>query len=276
MFIVVLVGDVSYLSMFIELDIMYFLLLVFGCYYSLFGVIEFDDECVFGWVELELLYYGILLCGYCSLFISFLLIVVGFGVIVFFVLCMSCVINVLLELISQGVVQFKEGCMEICLLLMGSNELDELVFGINCMVEMLQSVQEEMQYNIDQVIEDVWQNLEIIEIQNIELDLVCKEVLEVSRIKFEFFVNMSYEICILFNGIFGFINLLQKSEFSLCQQDYFMIIQKLVESLLGIINEIFDFLKIEVGKLVLENFFFNFCDLIQDVLIMLVLVVYEK
>lgn len=114
------------------------------------------------------------------------------------------------------------------------------------------------------------------EIQNVELDLVKKCVQEVVCIKFEFLVNMFYELCILFNGVIGFICLMLKIDFNVMQCDYLIIIECLVNNLLVIINDVFDFFKLEVGKLILESILFLLCILFDEVVILLVYFVYDK
>lgn len=155
-------------------------------------------------------------------------------------------------------------------------ELDMLKNGINSMVMSLVVYHEEMQYNIDQVMFDLCEMLEQMEIQNVELDLVKKCVQEVVCIKFEFLVNMSYELCILLNGVIGFICLMLKIELILMQCDYLNMIECSVNNLLVIINDVFDFSKLEVGKLILESILFLLCSMLDEVVILLVYFFYDK
>ncbi|WP_369958969.1 response regulator [Pseudomonas benzenivorans] len=254
-----------------------FLLPVFEQHLSLTGAPPREPASrLLGWVELELSHHSTLLSGYRSLFTSLLLIVAGLSVTALLALRMSRSINEPLRRLKHGVALLKDGHLETRLPSLGSHELDELASGINRMAENLQNAQEELQHSIDQATEDVRQNLETIEIQNIELDFARKEALEASRIKSEFLANMSHEIRTPLNGILGFTNLLQKSELTPRQQDYLDTIEKSADSLLGIINEILDFSKIDAGKLVLENIPFNLRDLLQDTLTILAPAAHEK
>nr|WP_246533332.1 response regulator [Pseudomonas lalucatii] len=254
-----------------------FLLPVFGQHLSLTGAPPGATASrLLGWVELELSHHSTLLSGYRSLFASLLLIAAGLSVTALLALRMSRSINEPLRRIKHGVALLKDGHLETRLPPLGSHELDELAAGINRMAETLHGAQEELQHSIDQATEDVRQNLETIEIQNIELDFARKEALEASRIKSEFLANMSHEIRTPLNGILGFTNLLQKSELTPRQQDYLDTIEKSADSLLGIINEILDFSKIDAGKLVLENIPFNLRDLLQDTLTILAPAAHEK
>ncbi|UTW08654.1 response regulator [Pseudomonas benzenivorans] len=254
-----------------------FLLPVFEQHLSLTGAPPGESASrLLGWVELELSHHSTLLSGYRSLFASLLLIVTGLAVTALLALRMSRSINEPLRRIKQKVALLKDGNLATRLAPLGSHEMDELASGINRMAEALQNAQEELQHSIDQATEDVRQNLETIEIQNIELDFARKEALEASRIKSEFLANMSHEIRTPLNGILGFTNLLQKSELTPRQQDYLGTIEKSADSLLGIINEILDFSKIDAGKLVLESIPFNLRDLLQDTLTILAPAAHEK
>ena len=254
-----------------------FLLPVFEQHLSLTGEPPGDSASrLLGWVELELSHHGTLLSGYRSLFASLLLIATGLIVTALLALRMSRRINEPLRRIKHSVALLKDGNLATRLPALGSHEMDELASGINRMAEALQNAQEEMQHSIELATEDVRQNLETIEIQNIELDLARKEALEASRIKSEFLANMSHEIRTPLNGILGFTNLLQKSEMTPRQQDYLGTIEKSADSLLGIINEILDFSKIDAGKLVLESIPFNLRDLLQDTLTILAPAAHEK
>jgi two-component system, NarL family, sensor histidine kinase BarA len=254
-----------------------FLLPVFEQHLNLTGAaIDGPGERLLGWVELELSHHSTLLSGYRSLFASLLLIAAGLIVTALLAMRMSRSINDPLRRIKHSVALLQDGHLETRLPALGSHEMDELAAGINRMAEALQNAQEELQHSIDQATEDVRQNLETIEIQNIELDFARKEALEASRIKSEFLANMSHEIRTPLNGILGFTNLLQKSELSPRQQDYLGTIEKSADSLLGIINEILDFSKIDAGKLVLESIPFNLRDLLQDTLTILAPAAHEK
>ncbi|WP_047337550.1 response regulator [Pseudomonas protegens] len=243
---------------------------VFGRHRNLAGdLIPDESDRLLGWVELELSHSGMLLRGYRSLFASLLLIAAGLAGTALLAVRMGRTINNPLTQIKQAVAQLKDGNLETRLPPLGSQELDELASGINRMASTLQNAQEELQHSIDQATEDVRQNLETIEIQNIELDLARKEALEASRIKSEFLANMSHEIRTPLNGILGFTHLLQKSELTPRQLDYLGTIEKSADSLLGIINEILGFSKIEAGKLVLDSIPFNLRDLLQDTLTIL-------
>lgn len=53
-------------------------------------------------------------------------------------------------------------------------------------------------------------------------------------------------------------------------------IECLVNNLLVIINDVFDFLKLEVGKLILESILFLLCSMLDEVVILLVYFFYDK
>lgn len=80
----------------------------------------------------------------------------------------------------------------------------------------------------------------------------------------------------LLNGVIGFICLILKMELNFIQCDYLNIIECFVNNLLVIINDVFDFFKLEVGKFILESIFFLLCNMLDEVVMLLVYLLYDK
>lgn len=76
---------------------------------------------------------------------------------------------------------------------------------------------------------------------------------EAAEVKARFLANMSHEIRTPMNAIIGFARLLQDTNLAPRQRGYLQQITAAGESLLGIINEILDFSKVEAGKISLES-----------------------
>ena len=86
-----------------------------------------------------------------------------------------------------------------------------------------------------------------------------------SRAKSDFLAMMSHEIRTPMNGIVGMAQLLEMTPHSAEQRDYISTIQKSGEALLGIINDILDYSKIEARKMNLEQVCFDLRQLVGDV-----------
>ena len=86
-----------------------------------------------------------------------------------------------------------------------------------------------------------------------------------SRAKSDFLAMMSHEIRTPMNGIIGMAQLLEMAPHSAEQKDYINTIQKSGEALLGIINDILDYSKIEARKMSLEQVGFDLRQMVADV-----------
>lgn len=85
-----------------------------------------------------------------------------------------------------------------------------------------------------------------------------------TRAKSEFLAMMSHDIRNPMNGVLGFIDLLQITSLDDEQREYVQTIKSSGEALLGLINEILDFSRIESGKIVLEKIPFNIRELVRE------------
>ncbi len=87
---------------------------------------------------------------------------------------------------------------------------------------------------------------------------------QASVAKSQFLANMSHEIRTPMNAILGMLALLRKTELSARQADYAVKTEGAARSLLGLLNEILDFSKVEAGKMTLDAHPFRFDQLLRD------------
>lgn len=80
-----------------------------------------------------------------------------------------------------------------------------------------------------------------------------------------FFANMSHELRTPLNAITGYLYLLEKTPLDDKQKKYCRSIEVSSENLLGLINNVLDFSKIESGKMQLESTDFDLTELLGDV-----------
>lgn len=94
---------------------------------------------------------------------------------------------------------------------------------------------------------------EIVDERTKELIAAKDKAEESDRLKSSFLANLSHEIRTPLNAIIGFSGLLSKEELTFNEKEnYFTIISRSNDMLLGIINDIIDFSKIESGQLMVN------------------------
>ena len=99
---------------------------------------------------------------------------------------------------------------------------------------------------------DLQAEIEERKVLEVNLAQARDEALESSRLKSAFLANMSHELRTPMNAILGMLNLLQRTELSPRQIEYAIKTEGAAKSLLGLLNDVLDFSKVEAGKMTLE------------------------
>ena len=120
--------------------------------------------------------------------------------------------------------------------------------------------------NIRALQDDLRQSVTQLQNSNRQLDQALQEAQAAARVKASFLATVSHELRTPMNGVIGMTDLLMDTEPSEEQRSYIEPIRQCGETLLGLINDILEYGKIEAGKLELECIDFNLRTTVEDVL----------
>ena len=105
---------------------------------------------------------------------------------------------------------------------------------------------------------------ERVELRTRELEASREDALSAVRAKASFLATMSHEIRTPLNGVVGMTSLLADTPLNSEQRDFLHTMRVSSDQLLGVINDVLDFSKIESGKLDLENEPLNLLATVED------------
>ncbi len=136
---------------------------------------------------------------------------------------------------------------------------------------LIQTVESD-EYSYMYTVQDVHDN----KMMELQLRQETQRAEELHNHKSIFLANMSHEIRTPLNGIIGMLTLLEDTPLSNDQQDYIGMVKECSYNLMTIINDILDYSKLEVGKIVLEEKSMSLRECVESTNDIILSKVYEK
>ena len=92
---------------------------------------------------------------------------------------------------------------------------------------------------------------------------------QASRAKSEFLATMSHEIRTPMNGVLGMLRLMADGPLNERQRQQVRVMRSSSEILLGILNDILDYSRVESGEIEVERAVFDLHELVEDIVVLM-------
>ncbi|BFR47303.1 response regulator [Nitratidesulfovibrio sp. HK-II] len=141
----------------------------------------------------------------------------------------------------------------------GRDEIGRLVDAFNAMLEQVERHERQLtvqQGELERAVRE----------RTAALDTARARVERASHAKGEFLAGVTHELRTPMNAVIGMVDITLGTDLSPKQREYLNLVRSSARSLLGVVNGVLDFSKLEAGRLTLEAIPFRTRDLLEEVI----------